>query len=108
MCIEDVRLGRQATQNQVSKTVAATSGVLLPQNSMRYALLIWNNGPDPLHVSFLNNTTDNVGMTLAANTGLPPLDVQHHGGMVTGQIWISTDAAKTATGVAWETVLEAK
>lgn len=106
MCIEDVRLGREAAREEKYVPLTAVPAVAVKQDASRYSLIIQNCGPNNVTLGFTSTVVDAVGIVLLPN-GLPlVLNLQDNGQIVIGDIYGVCPAAGTATLAVWSAYLE--
>ena len=108
MCMEDVRIGRETVPAEWQKAITDTGAIIVSQNDLRYSLVIANIGANPIWLSFTKPTASGTGIPLAVGATFGPLDVQHHGNLITRDIWAITAAGLTASVLVWETLLGRK
>lgn len=105
MCMEDIRVMREAVARTVAVNVAATKSEIVPRNAKRVALVLPAGASQAVFWSMEVGEGDSVGIPLAAGQAPIVLDVQHHGALVFGP-WSASAPGGAQTLSYAEAVLE--
>ena len=106
MCKEDVRLARKAGGYSYTRSVAQSAVSLVDTDRNRYALVISAPLAGNLLLSWGEQPTTAAGVVIPAGAGPLVLDIQHHGALVTEQVWAIMDAGTVNIGVAVSSLSE--
>jgi len=106
MCMEDVRIGREAGAGQIERAVTDAATPILSGNGNRFGLLIDNLGPDDCFLALNKVASTTAGIRIAAGDSPLHLHLVRDGQMVTAAFNAICAAGQSATLVIWESVLE--
>ena len=105
MCMEDVRMGREATGREIAINVGTAAVPLVPGSADRIALLLGPPLAGTLTYSTTRGITSGLGFNIGAGQTPLLLSIQDVGDLVRMAWYVVGDAA-ARTGAASETLLK--
>ncbi len=99
MCQDDRRYGRNSGAGYFSVSVGTTAVQITQPNPYRLSLVISAPSANRITVGSDPMVSDLNGMVLYGGGGPLPLDIIHHGDIVTGGLWAIANTGTNTVGI---------